>query len=99
MDNASIHHSLIDVVTRACNARGVRLLFLPPYSPDFNPIKESFRDLKSFIRRWYRKKRQSFDTYQEFLEWAIRKTGTGEDGARRARAHFRSAGVFGVPPG
>ncbi len=29
---------------------GVRLEFLPPYSPDFNPIEEAFSKIKAFIR-------------------------------------------------
>jgi hypothetical protein len=28
----------------------VRLVFLPPYSPDFNPIEEAFSKIKAFIR-------------------------------------------------
>jgi hypothetical protein len=31
--------------------RGVKLLYLPPYSPDFNPIEEAFAFLKAFIRK------------------------------------------------
>jgi len=31
--------------------RGVRLVYLPPYSPDFNPIEEMFSAFKAFIRR------------------------------------------------
>jgi transposase len=31
--------------------RGCRLLFLPPYSPDFNPIEEGFSKLKEALRR------------------------------------------------
>ena len=36
MDNASIHKGqhLIDI----CNAKGVRVEYLPPYSPDLNPV-------------------------------------------------------------
>lgn len=30
--------------------RGVRLLYLPPYSPDLNPIEEAFSFLKTYIR-------------------------------------------------
>ncbi len=71
--------------------------FLPPYSPDFNPIEESFGVLKAFIRRHYRRERPRHETYQSFLEWAIREVGTGEDAARRARTHFRHAGIHGVP--
>ena len=56
MDNASIH----------CNARveelvrghGCEIRYLPPYSPDFNPIELSFSVLKAWIRAhfnevWY----------------------------------------------
>ena len=49
MDNASIHKSpdLID----ACRAAGVDIEYLPPYSPDFNPIETSFALLKAHLRR------------------------------------------------
>ena len=30
---------------------GVRLVFLPPYSPDLNPIEEAFSKIKAWIRR------------------------------------------------
>jgi hypothetical protein len=40
MDNASIHKS--DALRLAVEAAGCLLVFLPPYSPDFNPIEESF---------------------------------------------------------
>nr|GAT56020.1 predicted protein [Mycena chlorophos] len=30
---------------------GVRIEYLPPYSPDFNPIEEAFSKIKAFIRR------------------------------------------------
>ena len=33
---------------RAC---GARLLFLPPYSPDFNPIEQAFSKLKAHLRK------------------------------------------------
>jgi hypothetical protein len=31
--------------------RGVKLLYLPAYSPDFNPIEECFSYIKHYIRR------------------------------------------------
>jgi transposase len=96
LDNASIHHSNIYRIKRACHAVGVWLRFLPPYSPDFNPIEESFNDLKAYIRRHYRRERRHYRTYQDFLEWAVRKVGRGAE-ARRARGHFRHAGIQGVP--
>ena len=30
---------------------GVKLVYLPPYSPDLNPIEEFFAKLKAFIKR------------------------------------------------
>ena len=32
---------------------GVHIEYLPPYSPDFNPIEEAFSKIKAFIRRHY----------------------------------------------
>ena len=34
-----------------CDAAGVRLEYLPPYSPDLHPIETSFSQLKSWMRR------------------------------------------------
>ena len=31
--------------------RGMKLVFLPPYSPDFNPIELAFSSIKAYIRR------------------------------------------------
>jgi transposase len=38
-------------VRAAIEAAGARLLFLPPYSPDFNPIELAFSKLKALLRR------------------------------------------------
>ena len=35
----------------AIEARGARAVFLPPYSPDLNPIEQLFARLKSFLRK------------------------------------------------
>ncbi len=32
-------------------ASGARLLYLPPYSPDFNPIENAFAKLKALLRK------------------------------------------------
>jgi len=97
MDNASVHHYSRDCIVKVARRQGVWILFLPPYSPDFNPIEESFGDLKAFIRRTYRRERSQHRTYQDYLEWAVRKVGTGVVAGRRARGHFRHAGIHGVP--
>ncbi|KAE8211057.1 hypothetical protein CF319_g9366 [Tilletia indica] len=50
LDNASIHHS--DRIRRLVEDDfGCRLEFLPPYSPDFNPIERAFSKIKQHFRR------------------------------------------------
>jgi hypothetical protein len=44
---------------------------LPPYSPDFNPIEETFHALKSFIRKHQEMAKIFDDNYQGFLWWAL----------------------------
>jgi transposase len=48
-DNLRAHHA--DGARAAIEARGARLLFLPPYSPDFNPIEHVFSKVKQVLRR------------------------------------------------
>jgi len=65
MDNASIHKSeeIRDVVEQRWDValpnlhdlmlfdlRGMRIVFLPAYSPDLNPIEEAFSSIKNWIR-------------------------------------------------
>ena len=38
-------------VRKVINTAGARLLFLPPYSPDFNPIEKAFAHLKAMLRK------------------------------------------------
>jgi len=48
MDNLGSHKSV--PVRRAIRAAGAHLLFLPPYSPDLNPIEQAFAKLKHRLR-------------------------------------------------
>jgi transposase len=38
-------------VRQAIEATGAALVFLPPYSPDFNPIENAFAKLKALLRK------------------------------------------------
>jgi transposase len=49
MDNLPAHKP--SAVRAAIEAVGAQLRFLPPYSPDFNPIEMAFSKLKSFLRK------------------------------------------------
>ena len=48
LDNCSIHH--IAEVVKSINDVGAHVLFLPPYSPDLNPIEELFSKVKTTLR-------------------------------------------------
>jgi transposase len=49
MDNLSSHKR--PGVRAAIEAAGAKLLYLPPYSPDFNPIENAFAKLKALLRK------------------------------------------------
>lgn len=49
MDNLATHKST--PVRDAFETVGARLLFLPPYSPDLNPIENAFAKLKALLRK------------------------------------------------
>ncbi len=49
MDNLSAHKG--DRVRELVEERGCELLYLPPYSPDLNPIEEAFSKIKGILRK------------------------------------------------
>ena len=52
LDNASWHRK--KMLRKLAEAAGCRVIFLPPYSPDFNPIEKVWAALKTFIRNYMR---------------------------------------------
>ena len=49
MDNLPAH--CVNGVCGAIERAGAKLLYLPPYSPDFNPIEQAFSKLKAQLRK------------------------------------------------
>ncbi len=49
LDNLATHRN--KEATRALRAHGCWFLYLPPYSPDLNPIEQTFSKLKAYLRR------------------------------------------------
>ena len=49
MDNLRAHK--VPGVRQAIETTGAKLLYLPPYSPDFNPIEQLFAKLKALLRK------------------------------------------------
>jgi transposase len=72
MDNLGSHKSA--AVRRAIKAVGARLWYLPPYSPDLNPIEQAFAKIKHWMRQ--AQKRAIEDTWRHIgrLAQAIEPT-------------------------
>ena len=61
MDNLGSHKSA--AVRRIIRAAGARLWYLPPYSPDLNPIEQAFAKIKHWMRQ--AQKRTIEDTWRQ----------------------------------
>lgn len=48
MDKLSVHQ--VSGIRELIEGRGAKLVYLPPYSPDFNPIEECWSKIKSSLR-------------------------------------------------
>lgn len=81
-DNLGAHRS--QAVRAAVEARGARLLFLPPYSPDLNPIERCWSKIKTFLRA---AKARTREALEEAIKQAL-ATVTESD----ARAWFAHCG-------
>ncbi len=81
-DNLSVHRSpRARQVIEAC---GCELRFLPPYSPDFNPIEQAFSKLKTSLRRAEQRTRDGL--------WNAIGHGLSQITAQDARGWFRYCG-------
>ena len=86
LDNLGAHKS--ERARKLIEGRGCNLLFLPPYSPDFNPIEEAFSKIKDALRKAQARTREALI---EALGVAI-STVTVRD----ARGFFEHSG-YGLP--
>ena len=77
LDNLPAHK--VAGLAELVEARGARLLYLPPYLPDFNPIERAFSKLKTGLRTAPARTRDTLETViQTATEWVTeptRKTG------------------------
>jgi transposase len=82
VDNLSAHKG--ERVRELIEARGCELLYLPPYSPDFNPIEEAFSKIKGLLRKAQPRSREAL---VEALGRAISAVS-----AMNARGFFKHSG-------
>jgi len=86
MDNASYHRG--GNVQRLFDEAGVVLIYLPPYSPDLNPIEEFFGELKQYTRRHYRIYESSPRlSWKDYLTHCVYEVGR-----KSMRGHFTHSG-------
>lgn len=102
IDNCAIHHDeeIRRIIVEQCGAYklyvnltklkipGAKLIYLPPYSPDLNPIEEAF----STIKAWLRRHEYLYDG-REKLPWLIQEA-VAHVTAAHAIAWFRDCGYI-----
>ena len=82
LDNLPTHK--VKGVVEAVHACDARVLFLPPYSPDFNPIEQVFSKVKNELRRRELRTIPALeDAFGESLDWITRTD---------ARHYFENSG-------
>ena len=75
---------------RSARNTRVRLEYLPPYSPDLNPIELSFNELKSWIKRERDLSYEFGIWFEGFIAVALRSVVTEDT----TRGYFQHCGVF-----
>jgi transposase len=89
MDNLSSHKAAR--VRELIEERGCELMYLPPYSPDLNPIEEAFAKLKALLRRAGARTREALiEAMGRALEAVTASDARGffEHRGYRAKAHL-----------
>src|SRR5215211_5526080 len=66
MDNLSSHKG--SRVRELIEGRGCELIYLPPYSPDLNPIEEAFANIKTLFRKVEARHREAL---MEAMGWSL----------------------------
>lgn len=89
MDNLQTHK--VKAAIEAVQARGASVLYLPPYSPDFNPIEQVFSKVKNELRRRELRTIASLEeAFGESLDWITRND---------ALHYFQNSGYTNSLPG
>ena len=65
IDNPTFHKS--EAIRKLIESVECKLLYLPPYSPDFNPIEQKWGHVKNMVK----KVRDQFTDFNECLDYAL----------------------------
>ena len=87
MDNLGAHRP--KRVRELIEGRGCELLYLPPYSPDYNPIEEAFSKIKNLLLRVAARSKEAL---VEVLGAALSVVTAEDAGGFFEHADYRPAG-------
>ena len=85
MDRSSTH--LMKIISELVESVGANVVYLPPYSPDFNPIETIFSQIKADLRNH---KPRSVDSICDALTYAFHDITP-----QQVQNHFRNA-IFNI---
>jgi transposase len=78
MDNVNVHK--VEGVREAIEAASATLRYLPPYSPDLNPIELSYSAFKAFLRKCAERTEQALRAHSSDRERPIRSIMNTDSG-------------------
>ena len=84
MDNMKSHHA--KAVKNLLDSSGVRYIYLPPYSPDLNPIEKLWSKVKALLRKF---KARTLDALPDAIQCAFRNVSPSD-----CSGWFRSCGYM-----
>jgi hypothetical protein len=90
MDNNGTH--IDEVIINTIEAEGHIVCFLPPYSPDFNPIELSFSVLKAWFQHNYVWTCSDHGSFGDYLIWTIGQSHC--DRFAREQFHHAAGGLY-----
>ena len=73
MDNMRTHHA--DAVTEPAERLHIRILYLPPYNSDLNPIEKMWSEIKSILRKT---KARTKEDLQKAVDYAFKKISVSD---------------------
>ena len=84
MDNMKSHHA--KVITQLLERSGIRYIYLPPYSPDLNPIEKLWSKVKALLRKF---KARTPDALPDAIQRAFQNVSPSD-----CSGWFRSCGYM-----
>lgn len=74
--------------------RGMRVIFLPPYSPDLNPIELAFSSIKAYVRRHQELGRDDVDQHDDTYVYLHLYDAAFNIGPEHAIGYFHHCGYI-----